>query len=143
MRALPAFLVLICAFAPAFGQRKVDPRNTYQRVIAIVPMTGSGTAADPRRPLYAPLPPTKEQAVAAAKTRTGILAFTYQLTDDGKSAIVELVARDRSAFAPILADRSANVKVFEKDKMSRQQLETEVKKQKRDFDFTRFGVVLP
>jgi hypothetical protein len=38
------------------AQHSVDPRNTYDRVFCVVPMIGSGTAADPRRPQYAPAP---------------------------------------------------------------------------------------
>ena len=141
MRALPAILVLICACAPALGQRKVDSRNSYERVIAIVPLTGAGTWNDPKRPLHAPPPVTPAQAQAAATTRAGILAYSWQLADDGKSAVVEFVAQDRKAFTALLADK--NIKVFEKKKLSKQQLETEVKKHKKDFDATKLGTVLP
>jgi len=36
------------------GQRRVDPRYTYVRVITVEPLRGVGTAADPKRPGYAP-----------------------------------------------------------------------------------------
>ena len=38
-------LIFVCALAPA--QRRVDSRNLYERVLAVVPMVGSGTPADP------------------------------------------------------------------------------------------------
>src|ERR1700691_4465124 len=86
------------------AQRSVDPRNTYHRVICVVPMIGSGTAADPKRPLYAPAP--------GIALPNGIIGFTQVPSDDGKSAIVEFVARNRSAFHAILADSS--ITVYEK-----------------------------
>lgn len=45
-------LLLLAAAIPA--QRRVDPRNAYQRIICIVPLVGKGTADDPKRPQYAP-----------------------------------------------------------------------------------------
>jgi hypothetical protein len=70
-------------------------------------MTGAGTNADPKRPAYAPLTRTSPTA-----PQSGIIAYSHQVSDDGKYALVEYVARDRSAFAPILADKS--IKVFVK-----------------------------
>ena len=49
---------LLALAAVMCAQRRVDPRNTYSRAICVVPMTGSGTPADPRRPQYAPWPPS-------------------------------------------------------------------------------------
>ena len=101
MKLLLAMLFLLLP-APSWSQRKVDPRHSYQRLICVVPMTGAGTAADPRRPLYAP--------AALTPGQPGILAYSHQISDDGRYALVEFVALDREAFAPILADRS--VKAF-------------------------------
>ena len=64
-------------------------RNTHERVLAVVPMVGSGTPDDPRRPMYAPVP-------GGAPSREGIIAFTYQVSDDGKFALVEFVAHDHA-----------------------------------------------
>ena len=47
---LLALTLVVCA------QRRVDPKNSYNRVIAVVPLTGSGTPVDPKRPKYAPWP---------------------------------------------------------------------------------------
>jgi len=98
-------------------------------------MIGKGTPADPRRPQYAPWPPNPHG------TRTGIIAFNHQVSDDGKSALVEFIARDRSAFAAILADKS--LKVFEKGKDKKADIELELKKYKKDFDLSKFGMVHP
>ncbi len=94
-----AVLWLSCALALSAGPRYVSPVNTYFRVYAVVPMTGSGTPADPVRPLYAP--------TAGEIGRTsGILGFTSELSDDGKYALIEIVAHDRAAVAKMLADSS-------------------------------------
>src|ERR1700687_2257559 len=44
---------------------------------------------------------------ASAVSRNGIIGFSYVVSDDGLLALVEFVARDRSAFQPILAFISA------------------------------------
>lgn len=134
-----SWLLLLATTIPVLAQHPVDSRNTYQRLICVVPVVGSGTPADPRRPMYAPLPPQRGQA----PSRTGIIAFTFQLSDDKRSALVEYVARDRSAFQAILADKSSNVRVFQKGKDKREDVLRELRKYKKDFDIDRFGVSVP
>jgi hypothetical protein len=107
----------------------------YERVMAIVPLTGKGTFDDPKRPMYAPTP---AELHTAAATRTGILGFTHVMSDDGQFALVEFVARDRSAFQRILADSS--VKTFLRGRDKREDMEAEFLKHKKDFDFAHFGV---
>ncbi|MBZ5728602.1 MAG: hypothetical protein LAP87_26925, partial [Acidobacteriia bacterium] len=97
---------LLALAAVMCAQRRVDPRNTYSRAICVVPMTGSGTPADPRRPQYAPWPPSQKPSP------TGIIAFSHLVSDDGKYALVEFVARDRAAFQAVFNDKS--IKFFEK-----------------------------
>ena len=87
-------------------QRRVNLGNSYYRLIAVVPLTGSSSSkADPRRPAFAPVP-------VAGVPRSGIIGFTYLLSDDKNKELVEYVATDPAAFAPILADRS--ITAFEK-----------------------------
>lgn len=62
-------------------------------------MVGKGTPTDPLRPQYAPWPP------APASARNGIISFSHEISDDGRFALVEFVAMDPNAFAPILNDR--------------------------------------
>ncbi len=78
---LLALVVVVCA------QRRVDPTNTYVRVICVVPLVGSGAQDDPKRPMYAPWP------AVAPTSRTSIIAYSQQISDDGGSALVEFVAR--------------------------------------------------
>src|SRR5207253_6132038 len=56
------------------AQRRVDPKNSYVRVIGIVSLIGKGTADDPKRPQYAPWP--------ASPDPNGIIGFFFQPTDD-------------------------------------------------------------
>jgi len=135
-----AAMLPVCFFAliaPVAAQQRVDSRHLYERTMSIVPMTGIGSFADPVRPMYTPLP-SALKAAATSRSRTAILGFTYVLSDDGKHALVEFVARDRAAFQQILADPT--VKSFVKGKDKREDIEAEFKKYKKDFDFTHFGV---
>jgi len=133
---LPNLLFLFLVLAAAVSaQRRVDPRHTYHRILVVVPYVGSGTAADPVRPKYAPA------ALAAAPQRTDIIGYVQVASDDRAFAIVEFVARDIAAFAPILSDSS--VQVFEKGKDTKETIENALKKFKKDFSLDSFGVVMP
>src|SRR5580658_8797597 len=110
------------------AQHSVDPRDTYHRVICVVPMIGSGTPADPKRPKYAPAP--------GAAQPDGIIGFTQVPTDDGKSAIVEFVARKRSALLPILADTT--ITSYEKGAQSASAIESALQKLKQGFSLVQF-----
>ena len=143
--ALGAALVLTCLsalIAPLPGQPRVHPRQMYERIMVIVPLVGKGTPDDPKRPMYAPSPRATPGLTGVAAVnpaaRTGIIAFTHVLSDDGKYALCEFVARDRSAFNAILADPSA--KSFVKGVHSVTDAVTEFKKYKKDFDIDKFGV---
>jgi hypothetical protein len=120
-------------FGAAFAQHSVDPRNTYHRVIAVVPLIGSGTAADPKRPKYAPAP--------GSPSPDGIIGFTEVPTDDGKSAIVEFVARKRSALLPILADTT--ITSYEKGTQSASAIEAALQQVKKGFSLVQFEAVMP
>jgi hypothetical protein len=115
------------------AQHSVDPRNTYHRVICVVPMIGSGTAADPKRPEYAPAP--------GSALPNGIIGFTQVATDDGKFAIVEFVAKNRSAFQAIFADTT--ITTYEKGSQSASAIETALQKLKQSFSLVQFEVVMP
>jgi len=129
-RLLLGLLVLasvVCA------QHSVDPRNTYHRVICVVPMIGDGTARDPRRPQYAPAP--------GSASPDGIIGFTQVPTDDGKAAIVEFIARTRAALLPILSNTS--ITSYEKGAHSVPAIETALRSLKKDFSLVQFEVVMP
>jgi len=74
-------------------------------------------------------------------SRTGILGYIHVLSDDGKSALVEYVARDRSAFNAILADTTIQAWLKGRDNISAAL--AAFQQRKANFDFSRFGVRMP
>jgi hypothetical protein len=124
---------------PGVVQRHVDPRNGHVRFLAVVPLVGTGAKGDPIRPAYVPGP----LAPGAKPDPNGIIGYTSQLCDDHKHALVEFVARDRSAFKPLMADTRPDVKIFEKGKAKRADIEAEFKKWKKDFDLDHVHVSVP
>jgi len=72
------FAVFLALASTVCAQRRVDPRNTYHRVICVVSIIGHGTPSDPKRPQYAPWPP------ASGKSQMDIVGFSHQLSDNGK-----------------------------------------------------------
>jgi hypothetical protein len=124
--------VLALAFVVC-AQRRVDPRNTYHRVICVVPLVGTGTAADPKRPQYAPWP--------ASQNSKGIIAFYFEPTDDGKSAVAEFVAQDGAALLPLLNDKS--IQAFEKGTAPQATVEAAIQQVRKDFSLEAFGMVMP
>lgn len=137
--AAGALTILFAISWTALGERRVDPQTLYFRLLCVMPLTGKGTLDDPKRPLHAPLPPLP----GALPSRNGILAYAFEISDDGQFALVEYVARDRAAFRDILAETNPNVKIFEKSKHKRDVVEKEFKKHKKNFDLTRFAVIVP
>lgn len=98
LRILAAFTVFTSTL---LAQHRVDPGMLYYRVWMVVPMTGSGTPADPQRPMFVPAAPLQTTG------RPDILGFQMQASDDGKFALVEFVFRDRIAFHDVLAREAA------------------------------------
>lgn len=135
MRHWLCFAVATLCFAAALSaQRRADPRYSFHRVIAVVPLVGSGTADDPIRGKYVPT------AQTAGPPGTGIIAFALQLTDDGTHAIVELVAVQRATLAPVLADHS--IQAFEKGVAKTADIESAIKPFRKDFSLQTFGVAV-
>ena len=136
--------------APGMAQRapaarRVPGHQTYERITVIVPIIGSGTAADPKRPMFAPTPVEHSQArVSAASARqrpAGIIGYSFHPSDDGKWAIVEFVARDKAAFQPIAAAarNTPGIKAFDREKNSKEEIEIEARKIKKDFDLSKLS----
>jgi hypothetical protein len=140
------WIFLSCLVGSLFGQHAVDPGQRYHRLICLVHLVGSGKNGDEIRPEYVPSPSaaaSAPQAHAAAgsptaaayaiSSRPGIISWTMTVTDDGKMAIVQMVAVDRNAFTAILADTRSEVKIFEVGVDKRQAIEAALKKYKKDF----------
>jgi hypothetical protein len=128
------------------GFHRVNPQNAHVRIIAVVPLIGTGTNADPIRPDYVPAPPFPpglKPSKLPAPDLSGIIGFHFVMSDDKKHAIAEFVAHDPSAFKQIMADRRPDVRVFEKGKAKRADIEVELKKFKKDIDLDRWIVRAP
>jgi hypothetical protein len=136
LRYAASFAVLLCAFSGIVQgqQHAVDPTQGFHRLICLVHLTGSGTLDDPMRPEYAPAP-------GSAHSRAGIIAWAFQVTDDGTMAIVHFVAVDRRAFASIFADTRPEIRVFEIGKDTRTQIEAEMGMYKAGFSLDKLKVV--
>ncbi|MGH9428437.1 MAG: hypothetical protein ACRD2L_19295, partial [Terriglobia bacterium] len=126
----------------AVAQQRADGRLGYERLVAVVPMVGAGTFEDPRRPAYVPA----ARDLGKKPQPTDILAFTYQVSDDGQFALVEFVAGHPLAFKAILSESkkdAAIVKAFEVGKAKRSDIEKELRKHKKDLDLDQLGSSLP
>jgi hypothetical protein len=106
--------------------------DTYYRIICIVPLVGTGKQADPIRPDFVPVHKPGDSY------QTGIIAWTEVPSDDGKHAIVEMVARNRSAFQAILTDKRPDVVVFERGKQTQAQMEAGIQAYKKGFTLNTF-----
>ena len=131
-RPFVILLTLLIAVNPGLAQqRRVDDRNFGERLVLIVPLVGDGSPRNPFRPLFAPTPDEVQAS--------GIISYSSVLSDDKKFALLELVARDRKAFDAILKDTRIDVKKFDHLKGAKKEdIETEFRKHKKDFDFAKF-----
>ena len=111
----------------------------YERLICVVPMVGAGTLEDPRRPLFAPV---AGQPSAAGKRSKGfaeppaIVEYHSVLADDGETAIVEFVARDRAAFRQLRASGSQALAILDPHKLTPEDILQTLRQYKRDFEFS-------
>lgn len=95
----------VCALSLS-AQRNVSPENLYHRVYAVVPMVGSGTPEDPKRPMLVPAP----GQVSTSGERPDLLGFRMQMSDNGNFALVEFVFQSPVAFHNFLAQAVASGK---------------------------------
>src|SRR5438874_10934832 len=101
-------LLAVCSLfgaAPVLPKGAIQPNhvaaeNRHVRMLAVVPVIGTGSKGDPMRPSYLPAPP----AFGAKVDPNGIIGFSVQISDDRKHALVEFVATNRAAFSQLMAD---------------------------------------
>lgn len=143
-RAVVPVVCLLLSVGSVFAQHRVDPGSMYARIYAIVPMVGSGTWDDPKRPMFAPIP---QQMTAGS--RTGILAFNHVESDDGKFALVEIVTADPIQLAQVVGQMNtqlsavAGFQLFNRSTTSPAVVQTAFQALKKNFDITKFRVVVP
>lgn len=141
-------LFLLSLGPAALAQMRHTPaaKDPHFHIYAIVPLVGTGTELDPKRPMFVPatgLPvslPVIETAANPVAVRTGILAYNAQITDDGLGAIVEIVAATRGDLVPILSSLDTRVKVFQKGLDSISEMEAAFVARKKDFSFNTFRI---
>lgn len=143
-RTVTHIVCLLAIGGYAVAQHRVDPAAMYARVYVIVPMTGSGTWNDPKRPMFAPVP---SQMTPGA--RTGIIAFNHVESDDGNFALIEIVAANRQELAKIVTQINAQLlgtsgfQLFDRSTTSQATVQTAFQALKQNFDITKFRVVVP
>ena len=143
-RAVTPVVCLLVAVGSAFAQHRVDPGKMYARIYAIVPMVGSGTWDDPKRPMFAPLP---QQMTPG--TRTGIIAFNHVESDDGNFALIEIVAATRPQIALVTAQMNTQLatatgfQLFDRSATPAATIQAAFQLLKKNFDITKFQVVVP
>src|SRR6476619_1073333 len=89
-----------------FAQRSVPPEFMYHRVYAVVPLVGTGTPADPQRPMLVPAPQQPGQAQSLSGPPE-LLGWQMQLSDDGKFGLVEFIFQSPIAYQSFLAKAAA------------------------------------
>jgi hypothetical protein len=95
------------------GTQPVSRGMMYHRVYVISPLMGSGKPGDGKRPIFAPTPPTPGATTASASLPTappsphsGLLGYQMQLSDDGKTALVEMVFSDPVSFQAVMSQEA-------------------------------------
>ena len=125
-----------------------DQSNRYQRVICVVPIVGSGTLQDPKRPMFTPSMGNPSGPVESAPKRTKgfteephLSGYQSVLSDDGGTAIVEFVARDRAAFKPLFeASRAHTITLYKPNQVSTDELVRDLQKVRKTFSLHMFRV---
>jgi hypothetical protein len=157
-RAAAVLVCLLSLVGTVLAQPPVSPRNSYERILVVLPLIGSGTAADPIRPSLIPAPGSATPnilnvPISTPVTGTGvtvtpvggvptstpnlILGYSWVKSDDGNFAITEIVMRDRSAFPSIMA--LPGVTAFVKGIAKLADIQTALSNYKKNFDITKFG----
>jgi hypothetical protein len=125
-------------------QPRVDPGSLYSRIYVIVPMIGSGTWNDPKRPMFAPVP---QQMTPG--NRTGIIAFNHVESDNGNFALIEIVMATRSQLVQLIGQVNTQLagvtgfQLFDRSTTSLATVQTAFQALKKNFDITKFRVVVP
>ena len=142
-RLLAVAAGLCLSWSLTFGQMSHKPTasDAHQHLYAIVPMIGLGTVNDPKRPMFTGLPgakialPIAGHSTAITAQRTGIIGYHAQISDDGKSALVEFIAPSTTDFKDIVGTADSRVRLFQKGPQTKAEVEAAFRVQKKDFSF--------
>jgi hypothetical protein len=131
-------VALILSAAALMAQNRVVPGNMYNRIYAVVPLTGARTPANPKRPMFASLPSAQSPV-----NHSGILGYQMQVSDDGKFALVEFVGPSPAAPHAVLDPTLPGVKLFELGTASKSAIEAEFQECKANFRLNRSPLRVP
>ena len=135
LRCVALLLLLINTL---FAQNRVSPEMMYHRVWAVVPLIGSGTHDDPKRPMFVPSP-AEQAAKLKNGDRSGVIGYSMQVSDDGNFALVEFVGATPADLKFIVNSQTAGVKAFERGIATKPQIEAEFQKYKKGFALSSFA----
>jgi hypothetical protein len=123
MKRVFRFVMLAAAGAALFGQGGRPFSPVGEVAVLVVPLEGRGTGDDPVRP--------------AVRVPAGV-SWRWIPSDDGRLAIVEVWAPSARMLAPLRADSRPGVQVFERGRDSRDDVEREIRKIRKDFSLEGF-----
>jgi hypothetical protein len=130
MRRVIALVLL--SVSALFAQNRVSPEMMYHRVWAVVPLIGSGTPDNPRRPMFTPTP-AEQAAKLKNGDRSGVIGFSMQVSDDGNFALVEFVGATPADLKFIVNSQAPGVIAFERGAATKAQIESTFQKYKAGF----------
>lgn len=116
-----ALALCVAGSLAAQGGRPFMPAGEV--AVLVVPLEGRGTGDDPVRP--------------ALRVPAGV-GWRWIPSDDGRLAIVEVTAPSARMLAPLRGDSRPGVQVFERGRNSREDVEREIRKIRKDFSLERF-----
>jgi len=126
---VPEYVVQGVATAQAGLQAAATAATSQPTAAARPQAAASGSAGQPTAP-------------APMASRPGVLGWAMQVTDDGKMAIVQMVAADHHAFDSILADTRPEILVYEIGKADPATIQAALQKYKANFNLSSFLVMV-
>lgn len=125
IRALISIIAIASAAAcgSLWAQAARSAPAGEERIIAVLPLIGGGGGKSDRlRPALFPADGTLPK---------GILSYQAEISDDGKSAIIDIRGENRAAFQFLLESKLPGVRVFEPHRNSKEEVEREIQGLKR------------
>ncbi len=122
-------MLFFVAYLSLLSGQNIRVGRAGQKALLAVPMVGTGTWADPKRPAF---------------VRESGAPFRFQVSDDGTMALVEASPRNLAEMAKLeeFVGKDARSVLFRPDKHPVSLVIAEFKKLKKDFDPESFGGLL-
>lgn len=124
--SLIAILTILACNHQSAQAQEVDKARRLTSVIVVSPMVGKGTYDDPRRPAVIKVAEKQQEGERVA-------SYRYLISDDGRSAIVEISGLDGGKRADLRTRTDLATDVIEKEQMRKEDAENVLKRVKKDF----------